>query len=184
MHLDKYIEQIPLTKDDIVIDVGSHEGRTTEIFARSGATVYAFEPQPELYKKLKARFADKKNVYCFPWAAWTREETLTLFLNQDPNKTDGASLFASKKNVSEQLAIQVAGISLSSFIFDLQPQVRLLYINAEGAEYPLLINLEKTGAIHHIQEIVVSAHGKKIEGICDLEREALEVAKRYGVIIK
>lgn len=51
-----------LKKNDLVFDVGSHEGKKTEIFLQRGAKVVCFEPQPACVEKLLQKFGNIENV--------------------------------------------------------------------------------------------------------------------------
>jgi FkbM family methyltransferase len=55
----KYI----LDTDDLVFDVGAHNGDKTESYLKCGANVVCFEPQNECVANLKRRFLDNNHVH-------------------------------------------------------------------------------------------------------------------------
>jgi FkbM family methyltransferase len=59
-----------LDRDSVVLDVGGHEGRHTEIFVNTigCAAVRVFEPLPALHRKLQSRFAGVAAVDVLPYA--------------------------------------------------------------------------------------------------------------------
>jgi FkbM family methyltransferase len=65
------IPYIPIRKGDIVVDIGANQGFFTCLAAHRGATVYAFEPDPESFERLVSNvklngFSDR--VVAKPWA--------------------------------------------------------------------------------------------------------------------
>lgn len=90
-HITKeYIRQF-LPANPVVIEAGAHIGRDTEKMARlwPDATIYAFEPVPELFKQLQERTMKYSNVHCFNLALSNREGEAVL------NVSAGASTAAS-----------------------------------------------------------------------------------------
>lgn len=71
-----------LDSNDVVYDVGAFIGDTALIFARQGATVYAFEPQPDAYYCCRSNVQEHGGqVSCFRWAIGNGEY---VFNNNDP----------------------------------------------------------------------------------------------------
>lgn len=60
----------------IAIDVGANDGGYTNIMLKQGYVVTAFEPVPDVFEKLRQRYADNRLVHCVPAAASDRLETL------------------------------------------------------------------------------------------------------------
>jgi FkbM family methyltransferase len=61
----------------ITIEVGANIGSDTEGFAGQGI-VYAFEPEPNLFQKLRAKFGSNSNVKLYEYAVDINEESRTF----------------------------------------------------------------------------------------------------------
>ena len=69
-----------------VLDIGAHVGYTTEVFSAAIGPpfkVFAFEPEPENYRALEARFERSEKVATFPRAVGERDEVAELWINPD-----------------------------------------------------------------------------------------------------
>ncbi|MFO1158797.1 MAG: FkbM family methyltransferase [Reyranellaceae bacterium] len=69
--------------DDLVFDVGAHVGDRIRAFRRLGARVVAVEPQPALYRTLRALFGRDDAVTLVPSAVGRTAGTSTLMINLD-----------------------------------------------------------------------------------------------------
>ena len=78
-----------LGPNDIAIDCGANVGEVTEVMARRGAKVYAFEPNPYAFDVLQKRFADNPRVICLKKAVSDRDDVLKLFLHARRLDQDG-----------------------------------------------------------------------------------------------
>src|SRR4051794_32403355 len=65
LHLAPIALEIATEPGDILVDCGANVGDVTSSFARTGATVYAFEPDPLCFSVLSKRFSLTPNVTCF-----------------------------------------------------------------------------------------------------------------------
>ena len=110
-----------IKESKIIFDVGANRGDTVqkylEIFPTS--SIYAFEPFPELFKSLEARFIASANVNCYSLAISNKNDFLTFYSNHNP---DTNSLLKPQKiglNSDKQVAnidiIKVESISIDSF---------------------------------------------------------------------
>ncbi|HEV7866673.1 MAG TPA: FkbM family methyltransferase [Chthoniobacteraceae bacterium] len=164
------LSEFPLGPDDVAIDCGANVGEVTEHLAAGGATVYAFEPNPHAFARLKERFARRSNVHCIDRAVLDRVEVVQLFLHQqaeeDPVKwSTGSSVLGFKSNVDQARSVQVEAVDLAAFVLELDREVRLLKLDVEGVECCILNRLIDSGAIARIGTILVETHEKKIPEI-------------------
>lgn len=161
------LETVILTAGDIAIDCGANVGKVTEKLCRNGATVYAFEPNPYAFEALQRRFAGRPNVRCLQAGVFVRDETMRLYLHENSDQDElywstGSSLLAFKKNVRTDKYVEVLVIDLCAFIRSLKARVRVLKMDVEGVECPILKKLIQTNLIHAIDHLFVETHDRKI----------------------
>lgn len=156
-----------LARRDIAIDCGANVGVFTTMMARTGATVYAFEPNPAAYEALLKNTAHYPNVKAFHAAVTTAPGPVRLYLHkwagQDPlHWSTGSSLFSAKSNVSKDTYCLIEGIQLAQFIKDLGGPIRILKMDIEGAEVDILNQLLDEGLQNAIEQAFVEVHDKRI----------------------
>ena len=147
---------------DILIDCGANVGDVTSTLARTGATVYAFEPDPLCFSVLSKRFSSTPNVTCFHRGVMDRNCSLTLNSPVAHEQWDDLDSTVSSSFVDSHLPhdrqTTVECIDLSEFVLALSGKVRLLKIDIEGAEIPVINRLIDTSAIDLIDLAVVETH--------------------------
>ena len=119
------------------------------------------KPNPLCFGILSRRFRYTSNVKCFQQGVMDRPCTLTLSTPtaheqwDEIDTTVGASfVFPETKEVT---STDVECIDLAAFISRL-PHVRLLKLDIEGSEIPVINHLMETGAIDKIDLTVVETH--------------------------
>lgn len=159
-------EDIVIDPGDILIDCGANVGDITSLFARTGAMVYAFEPHPLCWSILSRRFSMLRNVECYQSGVMDRDEKLTFRIPaahdgfDDLDASIGASFIegamrTDRYSVAEQ---EVACVDLDKFIRGLGRRVRILKLDVEGAEIPILNKLLDTGTFGLIDFLLVEPH--------------------------
>lgn len=88
-----------------------------------------------------------------------------------------SSIFAEKANVSQEDFIEVEQISLTDFIRDLREPVRLLKIDIEGAEVPVLEAIFDKGMMNQIEFVFAETHEKKIPHLAERTAALRKVAQ-------
>lgn len=161
-----------LKAGDIAIDAGANLGEFTSAIARTGALVHAFEPDPYAFEKLRQKVGDSPNVRLYQKAVSDRPGTAKLYRSanfaEDPDLwSQSSSLFSDKANVSSADAIEVEQIDIVDFIRDLDAPVRILKIDVEGAEVPILEAILSNGLMDRIDMIFAETHEKKIPQLAD-----------------
>jgi FkbM family methyltransferase len=156
-----------LREGDLVLDAGANVGDVTAKFADRGATVHAFEPDPYAFAKLSERFAGLANVTLHNAAIGDAPGVVKLYrapsFETDPTLlSQSSSLFADKVNVATEDAISVAQIDIVDFIRALDAPVRIMKIDIEGAEVPVLEALIASGLMDRIERIFAETHESKI----------------------
>jgi hypothetical protein len=62
LQLHQLRTMLSVSPSDTLVDCGANVGQVTSQFARTGANVYAFEPNPICYRTLQERFKFVRNV--------------------------------------------------------------------------------------------------------------------------
>lgn len=165
---------------DIAIDCGANVGKFTVPMASTGATVFAFEPNPDAYARLVENTASFPNVRTFKAAVTTVPGPVKLYLHRyaadDPvHFSTGSSLVGTKRNVREDRFEMVEGIQFAEFIKGLGDiRVRLLKMDIEGAEVGVLNQLLDEGLHEIIDQAFVEVHDRQIRALAESTRQLRE----------
>jgi len=160
---------------DVAIDCGANVGKFTVPMAKTGATVYAFEPNPDAYAELVKATASFPNVRALQAAATTGPGPVKLFLHRysedDPvHFSSGSTLVAGKRNVREDHYTMVEGIPFAEFVRDLGARVRLLKMDIEGAEVAILNRLLDERLHERIDQVFVEVHDRQNKSLAEPTR--------------
>lgn len=156
--------QLDIRPDDAIIDCGANVGDMTSRFARTGATVFAFEPNRLCFSVLKRRFALIPNVQCFNEGVMDRECILSLCAPKGDAEWDhiDATVASSfKASDAHGESYDVRCIRLSDFILSLDKPVSLLKMDIEGSEIEVLNDLFDSKAIYRVGLTVVETHERQ-----------------------
>lgn len=125
-------QQMGITKDDRVLDVGGHIGGFTLIAARSGAEVWTYEPDPENYALLELNTATFNGRVHIKPAALTSggEETVNLYLNLGANTGTHTLIPTRGRDI-----VEVPVEDFQRVMAEIKPTV--LKVDIEGWEYKL-----------------------------------------------
>ena len=152
------------------IDLGANVGKYTRKMASSSNQVIAFEPDPWSLAALYANTADLDNVRIENSAAGTSERMVLLYrhpkFEEDPTfYSESSSVIASKRNVSEDRAIEVRQINFISYLEILDEEIGILKIDIEGAEVELLEALfDRPDILKRVHHIFAETHETRIPG--------------------
>jgi len=134
-----------IVKNDIIIDIGAHHGIVGIGFAKLGARVICFEPNPINFDILE------RNISCNPDCIISAEnkavasETKILEFNFGVTSTTG-SLTESRRNwKNSSTKIDIQAISFADILENYQlDEIKLMKIDIEGGEYDFLLNVPPT----------------------------------------
>ena len=170
-----------INDNPIILDIGAHVGKYTEIFAKCKCQVYAFEPTKKIFNILKNKCITYKNVECINKAVWIEKTTLKLYEHElskkDKNEvklSQSNSLLFEKTNVRKDYYQEIETENLSEFIFNFDKNIDFIKMDIEGAEIEVLNHLIDTGAIKNINYIICETHEKKNEFL----KEPTELLKK------
>ncbi len=104
---------------------------------------------------------------CYQKAVLDRNDTLKLFMHEWSNQNEvkwstGSSLLDFKGNVQKDNFIEIDTIDLVKFIQDLKSNIKLLKLDVEGVECPIVKKIINTGLYKKIEYIFVETHEKKV----------------------
>ncbi len=160
-----------LRPGDIAIDCGANVGKFTLPMARSGAEVYAFEPNPDAYAELVKATDAFPNVKALQAAATTEPGPVRLYLHRyaedDPvHFSTGSTLISGKRNVQADRYATVDGVPFADFIRGFgERRIRLLKMDIEGAEVDVLNQLLDAGLHERIDHAFVEVHDRQIPAL-------------------
>lgn len=140
----------PLTEDSIVVDLGAFKGVwASQIIEKYNPYVFLFEPIPEFYHDLIARFSYNPKVKIINAGVASKEQTIQLYLNGD----------GTSKYINQHLTpIDVKLISTEQLLETVGGHVDLVQINIEGEEYDLLENMIEKGNIVNFSHLQIQFH--------------------------
>ena len=156
-----------LARGDIAIDCGANIGKVSAHWAKSGATVYAFEPNPHAFKTLKERLATRPNAHCFQQAVLDRNDKVRLYFHSGSEEDElrwssGSSLLGFKRNVLKDKFAEVDAIDLAEFIRTLGADIKVLKLDVEGVEHAILRKLIESSLHTRIEHIFVETHENQV----------------------
>lgn len=148
----------------IAIDLGANVGSVTAELAATGAEVHAFEPDPETFLHLSARFAGHENVTLHNAAVGGRDATVTLYrpaswhdenLRRSASKAISVSEMAARRGFDPSGEVEM--IDFARFINGLDGEVQIVKMDIEGAEWEVIEALE-TRAPGRFSAMFVETH--------------------------
>ena len=156
-----------ITEGDVAIDCGANVGDVSAHWAKTGATIYAFEPNPHAFNILEGRFASLKNVHCFQKAVLNRNEQVKLYFhtNSDEDELDwsqGTSLLLFKSNILKDKFKEVDAIDLTEFIQQLNRNIKVLKLDVEGVESSILRKIIEKDLHKRIEYIFAETHDDRV----------------------
>jgi FkbM family methyltransferase len=146
---------------DLLIDCGANVGAVSRVFAKTGARVHAFEPDPWSFEQLSTNLKGFPNVVLHKKAVGAEDGIIEFYRAADFDESpDKLSLSSSvnRRAGTAQEALEVQIIDLVKFIDSLDAEVGILKIDIEGAEVPLLERLFESACLQRIRYIFVETH--------------------------
>lgn len=129
----------------IALDIGAHKGGYTYWIARSvgrQGRVYAFEPQPELARKLAMAF-DPTRVLVVNAGVSDRDGTMQLHVPSGDRPSPGASLVTPREPTATSRTLDVRVIQLDSFLSGRVQPVSFIKCDVEGHELAVFRGAEQ-----------------------------------------
>ncbi|NLR62695.1 FkbM family methyltransferase [Chitinophaga varians] len=139
----RYLKRRRMLSSGVVFDIGANVGNYSEMLRRYGVqlSIYAFEPHPVAYQKLKAT-ALKNNFIPVWMAAGDHEAETVMYDYSGAGGSEHASMY---REVIETLhdgvaeAVAITQTTLDEYVQSHQiDEIALLKIDTEGHELPVL----------------------------------------------
>lgn len=170
----------------IAIDCGANVGDITTRLAKAGLQVYAFEPNPYAFEKLKARTTGLPGVRCINKGVWDKNTRTQLYFHREAEKNEefwsfASSIFSTKGNVDPAHSVMVEMVDLTEFIEHLSQPVALLKIDIEGAECEVLEKFLERNLQEKVGLTLVETHETKIAGLKEKTDRIRETIRRKGI---
>jgi FkbM family methyltransferase len=162
--------ELDLNPGDVIIDCGANVGDVSSRFARAGATVYAFEPNPICFGILSRRFRAMPMVHCLNKGVMDKACELTLRSAMphgiwDEVDASVASTVLPNAIESNDYALRETNIEcvdLDRFIRSLGVRIRFLKLDIEGAEIPVLNRLLDMRTLDLVDLVAAETHERQI----------------------
>lgn len=121
---------------DVVIDAGAYIGLFTgksSLQVGDRGKVYAFEPEPENFSRLRENTDGLKNVEIFNKALWSSEKDLVLFVRRRHSSGHSLINWVDASKIKERLPVQTTYLDKV-----VKGRVDFIKLDAEGAELEIL----------------------------------------------
>lgn len=146
---------------DICVDCGANRGDYTKRFAQAGAETYAFEPDPWSFAELRRRAGALKGAHLINKAVGTTPGTLPFFrdaaFDEAPEWCSlGSSIFRREDRAQDEIEVEV--VNFLAFLRGLNRDIRILKMDIEGAEVPILETLFASELMGRIDYLFVETH--------------------------
>jgi len=181
--------ELEVEPGSVMIDCGANVGDVTSLFARSGATVYAFEPNPICYSILAKRFRAMPTVHCFNNGVMDQRCVLRLSTPAPHGHWDALemtvassftpSAFSEDNHAAQE--VEVECIDLDEFIRSLNRRVRLLKLDIEGSELKVLNRLMDSRTMDLIDQVVVETHEQQMPHLLEATHALRARIRREGL---
>jgi FkbM family methyltransferase len=149
------LHDVAIDADSVVVDVGAFTGSWAQnIVQRYDPVIYAFEPNPNSFMRLQEKAQNNPKLQPMPYGLGDEDMTVEFTMNGL-----GSSMCDERSSHSDTPRITVEIADIDRVWKDLKlGQVDLMKINIEGAEFPLLDRMIKTGLLNKVDCFMIQFH--------------------------
>lgn len=153
---DSLLTECDLGPESLVFDVGGDVGNWAEAISRRyDPYIHIFEPNPNSYQSLRAKFTDLEKVAIEPFGLSDCNRTARLSL-----RGMGSSVFAESpryESCAHHAEIDLRDIAEVVGAMEVD-NIDLFKVNIEGSEFPLLLRMIETSLIEKCRIIRIQFH--------------------------
>lgn len=148
---------------DVCIDLGANRGEFTQLLAATGATVHAFEPDPDTFARLQAACASLPNVHLHQAAVGAGAGEVTLrreagYADDPIGHSVGSSVRFTDPRMDQGEGIRVPQRAFADVVATAGPALRLIKMDIEGSEIEILNDLMQSGVALEVEYLFVETH--------------------------
>lgn len=153
-NIDKNLLKKFLPEDSVIVEAGAYYGQDTVELSKlfSKGTIYAFEPVPKVFVKLKETTQGFRNIICFPLALGDKNGQVDIFVSGGhydgfPGSLADASSSLLKpkehlnlcKTITFEEKVSVSVVTLDEWIISQNiSKIDFLWLDLQGYEYNVL----------------------------------------------
>ena len=177
---DEYrMREVHLGPEDVVIDVGAHIGVFSYLsYIRGSRAIYSYEASERNFQLLKLNLEKLPGTHLFHRAVWRSDQPCEeLLVSGTAGENTGivSALAAGSVIDFYQQSVSasdgprmVPAIALDEILAGF-PRVRLLKLDCEGSEFPILFTSRE---LHRVQTIIAEVHDMSEQVMARLEPRA------------
>lgn len=168
------------------VQVGAHIGQEVKIFKNlnNKANIYLFEPQEELFQKLKLKYENDKYVALYNYALGDSKQTQTMYKDIN-NDSQSSSILKPKDHLKYHSYIEfekdnketIYVETLDSFNID---NANVLCIDVQG--YELNVLKGSKNSLNNVEALVVEINRKELYEGCPHVNEIDKFLKDFNYI--
>jgi FkbM family methyltransferase len=148
---------------DTCLDLGANVGVITERLAKTGATVHAYEPDPDTFARLEANVAHLPNVILHQQAVGARAGHVKLrrikgFASDPARFSLGSSVFFDDQAQFDAATITVEQLGFRDLLASFPGRLALIKVDIEGAEFDILKDIMDGGLPSNFDALFVETH--------------------------
>lgn len=152
-----------LRPGDACLDLGANRGEFTRMLAGTGATVHAYEPDPDTFARLQAACAALPNVHLHQAAVGAKAGEVTLrreagYADDPIGHSVGSSVRFSDPRMEQGQGIRVVQHAFADVVAAIGPTLRCIKMDIEGSEIEILTGLMRSGAPLDVDHLFVETH--------------------------
>jgi FkbM family methyltransferase len=152
-----------LRPGDACLDLGANRGEFTRMLAETGATVHAYEPDPDTYARLQAACGALPNVHLHQAAVGATAGEVTLLREagyaDDPiGHSVGSSVRFTDPRMDLGQGIRVVQHAFADVVAAIGPSLRFVKMDIEGSEIEILTGLMRSGIPLDVDHLFVETH--------------------------
>lgn len=182
-----------LPENPIILEAGAHYGEDTIILSTRWpkGTIYAFEPNPKAFEKLKKAVKDYSNINIFPFGLYSKTGDYPLWV---PPENDGTASLLKDNELPESTAWYHGEKPITIFCMNLDQwasqegvdRIDYMWLDMEGTELQMLNSAPKI--LKTVKVISTEVNFREFrKGMCQfsevsafLEKNGFKLSKLMG----